>query len=103
MESGLTPTEALFLLHVWDLRYEASLPTIGQRMDRSSSRIRAELFNTNSPSGRAWVAGHPSQQGWRRQKGLANSRRHAFYYDMMRDMLIANFNPSNKRSTEYRT
>ncbi len=56
--------------------------------------------NASSPSGLIWSRGHSESASARRGAGLAYSSNNAWYYDMMRSILIANFNP-NVRSNKY--
>ncbi|MEM7263130.1 MAG: hypothetical protein AAF488_14160, partial [Planctomycetota bacterium] len=56
--------------------------------------------DASSPSGVVWAKGHSENPGLRRQVGLQYSPSNAWYYDTMRALLIANFNP-NVRANKY--
>lgn len=71
---------------------------VNPRDKTNSNRYRAQ--NTDG-SQAMWNRGHSgSERGVRRQAGLAVSGANAWYYDMMRDTLKANFNP-NTRINKY--
>ncbi len=66
-----------------------------------STRFAGDLLSTSSEVGKVFSRGHDSSEAaWRNAKGLGYSQRYAWYYDMMRGMLIANFNP-NTRISKY--
>ena len=58
---------------------------------------KSQLLGSGDGSGSMFRKGHDSQErGSRREKGLAASGENAWYFDMMRDMLKANFNPNSR-------
>jgi hypothetical protein len=58
-------------------------------------RYKSPLLSGNEGSGRIFGLGHdPNERGARRAAGLPVSNQNAWYFDMMRDTLKANFNPN---------
>ncbi|MCI0651044.1 MAG: hypothetical protein L0Z55_04095 [Planctomycetes bacterium] len=69
--------------------------------DRDNPRYRSDILNASNENGVLYLRGHDSREGQDRQsRGLPFSGRYAWYYDMMRGMLLANFNP-NARINKY--
>lgn len=59
------------------------------------NRVSGFLRDSASPAGRMWSRGHDAvERSERQSRGLAYSTNNAFYYDMMRSILKANFNPN---------
>ena len=63
---------------------------------KASTRYVSALLNRGLDVGRVFTAGHGSNASFRRNEGMSFSPSHAWYYDMMRGMLSANFNPNTR-------
>jgi len=74
-----------------------SINVVNPRDPNNPGRYRGALTGGSGPSAELYRRGHDSgERAGRRQSGLPVSGSNAFYYDMMRDLLKANFNPNTR-------
>jgi len=72
----------------------SSFSVVNPRDQNNSGRYKSGIQN-NEGSREMWQRGHDSgERGARRQVGLPASGANAWYYDTVRDVLKANFNPN---------
>ncbi|MFQ5654302.1 MAG: hypothetical protein ACE5GW_06190, partial [Planctomycetota bacterium] len=68
--------------------------------DPLNRRYKSDILNPQHAANILWAKGHPATESFRRQKGMPHSRQNAWYYETIRGVLNANFNP-NSRLNKY--